>query len=73
MKNYEGTNIKKNVLKNSKGITLISLIVTLIVIIIVATITISISIGGEGVFTIMSQEKDKFDDCMKKERHTKSL
>ena len=62
MKKYECTNKKNNIFKNSNGITLISLIVTLIVIIIIATITISISIGGEGVFTIMSQEKEKFDD-----------
>ena len=61
--------IKKNLGKclksekkgNSKGITLVSLIITIIVLIILAGISINLTIGDEGIFTIAKRAKENME------------
>lgn len=49
-----------NKFKSTKGITLISLVITIIILIILAGITISLSLGENGIFGKAKEAKDKY-------------
>ena len=44
-------------MKNNKGITLVSLIITIIILIILAGITINITVGQDGIITKAKEAK----------------
>ena len=54
----------KSRIKNSKAITLISLIVTIIILIILAGITISMTIGNNGIITRAKQGKQNYEQSI---------
>lgn len=74
--------MKKNIVKNSKGITLVSLTVTIIVILILTGITTNVLLGKNGVVTIMreaeanqtlaqEQGQAKLEELKGEEKYTK--
>lgn len=54
--------------KKSEGITVISLIITIILLIILAGITINLSLGENGLFTKGKQAKEKYNETASKEK-----
>lgn len=50
----------RNKLNSTKGITLVSLVVTIIILIILAGVTINMTIGEAGIFTKAKQAKENF-------------
>ena len=46
--------------KNTKGITLISLVITIIILIILAGIGINLSLGENGIFKRAKEARDKY-------------
>lgn len=49
-----------NKLRNTKGMTLISLVITIIILIILAGVTINLSLGENGLFASVKEAKDKY-------------
>lgn len=54
-------------LKNTKGITLISLVITIIVLIILASVSIGLLYGGSGLITKAQKAKKDYEEATKKE------
>ena len=59
--------MKKINLKNSKGITLIALVVTIIVLIILAGISISLVLGNNGIITKAREARSNFQEAAEEE------
>lgn len=55
-------------IKNSNGITLITLIITIILLLILAGIVINLSIGQNGIFNRTKQAKGKYEEVAEKEK-----
>ena len=53
--------------QNSKGITLVALILTIIILIILAGVGISVAIGQNGIFTKSKEGVSKYQDSVKRE------
>ena len=51
-----------NKIKSTKGITLISLVVTVIILLILAGVSISVAIGENGIFTQSKQAVQKYNE-----------
>ncbi len=60
--------IEKVSLKSTRGITLISLVITIIILIILAGIAINLSIGENGIFRRVQQAKEKYNETTVKEK-----
>lgn len=54
--------------KNIKGITLVSIVVTIIVLLILAGIAISLTLGDNGIFTKAKISTNKYKDAVEKEQ-----
>lgn len=65
MKNIKNIEYK---IRTFEGITLISLIITIILLIILAGIGISLSLGGNGIFNKAKYAKEKYINSMEKEQ-----
>ena len=57
-----------NKIKSTKGITLISLVITIIILIILAGVAINLSIGNNGIFTRAKQAKGAYKQTAAKEK-----
>ena len=57
-----------NKFKSTKGITLISLVITIIILIILAGITINLTLGENGLFRRAKQSKDEYLTAVEKEQ-----
>jgi len=57
----------KKMVKNSKGITLIALIITIIVMLILAGVTINLTLGENGIFTTAQQAAKNYTDAQEQE------
>ena len=67
----KGENIKNNIDKDTQynnGITLISLVITIIILIILAGIVINISIGENGIFKRAKEAKSKYNETVAREK-----
>ena len=58
-------------IKEFKGITLITLVITIILLIILAGITINIGLGENGLFTRAKQAKNKYLTAEREEQKIK--
>ena len=57
----------KRYLKNTKAITLVALVITIIVLIILATVSIQLSLGDNGIFNRAKTAKEKYTNSQKDE------
>lgn len=55
-------------LNNNKGITLISLVVTIVILVILAAVAINMAIGNNGLFTKSKQAKGEYVNASDKEK-----
>ena len=55
-------------LKNQKGITLVSLVITVVVLLILAGVAISIAVSPEGLFTRAQDAKTDWNDDVDEEK-----
>lgn len=60
----------KFLLKNKKGITLISLVVTIVIIVILAAVAINVAIGDNGLFTKAKLAKNDYTNAIEKEKQS---
>ena len=58
----------KNKTKNTKGITLIALVITIVVLIILAGVAINLTLSQNGIFNKASEGKDKYEAASIKEK-----
>lgn len=71
MKNKKCRNHNLNIkgeLNTNYGITLISLVVTIILLIILAGVAINLSVGENGLLTKAKQAKEKYNETAAKEK-----
>ena len=54
-------------LKNQKGITLVSLVITVIVLLILAGVAITIAVNSDGIFGKTNQAKNEWANAIKDE------
>ena len=66
-KNNEKT-IGKKILKKAKGITLISLVITIIILLILAGVTINLTIGENGIFRQATKAGEEYSKAEAKEK-----
>lgn len=52
---------KKEIIKNTNGITLVSLVITIIILIILAAVTINLTIGADGIITRAKNAKENME------------
>ena len=67
-KNVSLLNSKSNVGRNSQGITLIALVVTIVVLLILAGITITFVLGENGIINMAQRAADATNNAMQKEQ-----
>ncbi len=58
MKKEERKNVSKKIIKKAKGITLISLVITIIILLILAGVTLSLTLGDNGIITQAQKAKE---------------
>ena len=58
MKKEEKKNVSKKIIKKAKGITLISLVITIIILLILAGVTLSLTLGDNGIITQAQKAKE---------------
>ena len=51
-------NLSKKIIKKAKGITLISLVITIIILLILAGVTLSLTLGDNGIITQAQKAKE---------------
>ena len=61
-------NMKRMQEKDTKGITLIALVITIIVLIILAGVVITLSLGNKGIFNRAKQAKEEYEIAAEKEK-----
>ena len=61
-------NVKKELLKNKKGITLIALVITIIILLILGGIAIATLTGENGLFARAKQAKENYSVSSAKEK-----
>ena len=59
MRGTKGQNLKKRITKNTKGITLIALVVTIIILLILAGVSIAMLTGNNGILSQAGRAKDR--------------
>ena len=59
--------MKKQNLKNERGITLIALVITIIVLLILAGVTINLTLGDNGIFKVAEQAARNYKEAEEKE------
>ncbi len=57
MKKEERKNVSKKIIKKAKGITLISLVITIIILLILAGVTLSLTLGDNGIIRNSSDKR----------------
>ena len=67
-KNVSLLNSKSNVGRNSQGITLIALVVTIVVLLILAGITITFVLGENGIINMAQRAADATNNAMQKSK-----
>ena len=66
--NRKRKKIRRNTqMKKERGITLVSLVVTIIVLIILAGVSLNAVVGDNGIITIAKEQKNKIEEVGKKE------
>ena len=60
-------NIRKKIIKKAKGITLISLVITIIILLILAGVTLSLTLGDNGIITQAGKAKEAHEIAAIKE------
>ena len=58
MKKEDKKNVSKKIIKKAKGITLISLVITIIILLILAGVTLSLTLGDNGIITQAQKAKE---------------
>lgn len=54
-------------LKNQKGITLVSLVITIVVLLILAGVAISLAVNSDGIFGKANTAKNEWNEALKNE------